>query len=357
MSVNNKKFYDLRTGQVVQIKDHFEDIAILNDNSKVRMTRLMDKNYYDEYVDPTDFMRNDNLLNNFAQKIRQIPDSAVQSMGYDVSEQYQHPNFQNNNNRPVDLNNLSGVGSFNPVSNESAVIQYDPEQEKADLLRKAQTMFGNGNNVNVDRFKNLIDEEDIPVIQPFNQRNQVQTPIPQPQEDQVQRIEVVRDDSGDVIREDVQQDIPLRREPQVQPQVQVYTSSKIEEDPIIQMFRNVKRNTSFKLNFLFENKIPRPDFIEMMEDSYNTSIIDFLADEFMKEILNNPDLIKGKIKDEINKMVYKSEAKVEKVATPKKEKKELPKPTPPTPPEDRILVEGKEPPKPTRTKKSQEKND
>jgi hypothetical protein len=49
------------------------------------------------------------------------------------------------------------------------------------------------------------------------------------------------------------------------------------EDPIITMFKNCKRNKDFKISLDIEDKIPRPDFIEMMEDSYTTSIIEFLA--------------------------------------------------------------------------------
>jgi hypothetical protein len=71
------------------------------------------------------------------------------------------------------------------------------------------------------------------------------------------------------------------------------------------MFRNVKRNTDFNIKFEINNKIPRLDFIEMMEDSYNTSIIDFLAEEFTNQILLNPQIIKNRIKDQIVLMLHK----------------------------------------------------
>ena len=356
MSFTNKKFYDLNTGKVVQIKDHFEDIAILNDNTKVRMTRLLDKNYYDEYIDPNDFMKNESLLSSFAQKIKQIPDSSVQGMKFENNEYYEQSS--NGGNRPVDLNNLPGVGSLRPVSNESAVIEYDPEEEKMELLRKAQNMFGNA-TVNVESFKKYMDDDDtdMPVIQPYRQQNQTVNKHQQlNQEDQVQRIEVVRnDETGDVIQESqvVVNNIALTQVSKTiqQPKVQ------IQEDPIIQMFKNVKRNNIFKLEITINDKIPRPDFIEMMEDSYNTSIIEFLADEFTQKILSNPDIIKEKIKDEITRIVYKSQVSEKKdrvfskeslnegVEKPKRKKAKL-NPTPPTPPKDRILVEGQEPPKP-----------
>jgi hypothetical protein len=51
----------------------------------------------------------------------------------------------------------------------------------------------------------------------------------------------------------------------------------------------------------------------MMEDSYNTSIIDFLATEFTNNLLKNQDIIKNKIKEEIERLVYKKESKVEKI--------------------------------------------
>jgi len=65
----------------------------------------------------------------------------------------------------------------------------------------------------------------------------------------------------------------------------------------------------FNISIEIENKIPRIDFIEMMEDSYETSIIDFLAEEFTDKIIRNPDFIKNLIKDKIDSIVYKKNIK------------------------------------------------
>jgi len=70
------------------------------------------------------------------------------------------------------------------------------------------------------------------------------------------------------------------------------------------MFKNVKKSVDFKFNVEVSNKIPRLDFIEMMEDSYETSIIEFLANEFTNNILSNPDIIKDSIKERIKQLVY-----------------------------------------------------
>jgi hypothetical protein len=47
----------------------------------------------------------------------------------------------------------------------------------------------------------------------------------------------------------------------------------------------------------------------MMEDSYNTSIIDFLAAEFTDNLLRNPQMIEDMIKQKIKEVVYGAEVK------------------------------------------------
>jgi hypothetical protein len=90
----------------------------------------------------------------------------------------------------------------------------------------------------------------------------------------------------------------------------VYQQSvQVQEDPIITMFKNVKRSKDFSISLEIKNKIPRPDFIEMMEDSYNTSIIDFLASEFTDNLLKNPHIIEDMIKQKIKELVYGVEVK------------------------------------------------
>jgi hypothetical protein len=84
--------------------------------------------------------------------------------------------------------------------------------------------------------------------------------------------------------------------------------TKPKEDPIYTMFRGVKRSVEFSLDLKLENKIPRLDFIEMMEDSYDKSIIDFLAEEFANELLKDPKSLKESIKAKIKEMVYSKTA-------------------------------------------------
>jgi hypothetical protein len=84
------------------------------------------------------------------------------------------------------------------------------------------------------------------------------------------------------------------------------------QDPVIGMFRNVKRNTEFKINLKVDGKIPRLDFIEMMEDSYEVSIIEYLADEFTNNLLRDPSIIRNKIISEIKSLIDKKNSSSEK---------------------------------------------
>ena len=171
------------------------------------------------------------------------------------------------------ISNSIGAASseFSPSSNESAVIQMSEEDEKAEIMRK----------YNVTEQPKTVSPEELLGETPVENIQQVQNNQP------------------------VQQ--PIQQAPIQQAQV---------EDPIISMFKNVKRIVDFKFDFSIDEKIPRIDFIEMMEDSYNTSIIEYLADEFTNKLLNDPSIIKNLIKEKIESLV-KDGVDVEKPTTKK----------------------------------------
>ena len=169
-----------------------------------------------------------------------------------------------------------------PSFDEPAVLPYDPEEERRELMAKAQSMFNGGSNAvqkQMDSLKSIIRED--------------------------------TNDDFDYNGEEIIENPQVSSRPFENRNENYMNNNNNSIDPIVQMFRNAKRNTDFKINFSISNKIPRLDFIEMMEDSYNTSIIDFLAEEFTNELLLNPEAIKNKIKDQISSMVYKSTQKIE----------------------------------------------
>lgn len=275
-----KKYTDLTTGNIIEVKDIFEDIVILGNNTKIKSNRLLDKNYFEEYIDPNSFFQNEGLLNTFTQKIRQIPDEVLSNIPYTVEDNSRQTQTFNPNNIP-------GSTSIKPLFNEPAILQSDPELEKQELMRKynilsnpeqaAQNQF--------EKFQHLLNEQPV---------------------ENIQRVEVNRDEVENIQRVEVNREGIVAEQPFANVHREV-TQPKVE-DPIIAMFRNCKRNKDFSISLQIDNKIPRPDFIEMMEDSYNTSIIDFLADEFTNQLLSDPNIIKEKIKLEIKNIVYGSQS-------------------------------------------------
>jgi hypothetical protein len=132
------------------------------------------------------------------------------------------------------------------------------------------------------------------------------------------------------------------------------------------MFKNVKRNLDFKINLKIDGKIPRLDFIEMMEDSYDVSMIEYLAEEFTNNLLIDPSFIRNKIIDEIKSMIDNkngvTKADIRKIPEVEKEVLNEGLPTPvksrrkpvgkkpevkeiikPLPPPTQIIQEGKDP--------------
>lgn len=250
MNFANRAFRNNKTGETVKVIDAFENIAILENKQKIDVKTLMDPNQFTEQIDPSSFFNNQGAYNELAEKIKTIPiDNIV--------DESMSPKFG---------------GEVQPAINESAIIQTTEEDEVAELARKY------GVNTNT---------EDTVVKQ-----NEAFQKLLNPEEPEqpVTRVNIDNNPQVEVSREYVQ---PVQQK---------------VEDPIITMFKNVKRNVNFNISIELSNKIPRLDFIEMMEDSYETSIIEFLSNEFTNQILNDPSQIKETIKREIHKLVYGQES-------------------------------------------------
>lgn len=269
MELKDRTFKDNKTGQTIKIVDSFKNIAVTSGGDRIDANRLLDVNHYTEELDPDRFLKNESTYNAFSEAIKSI-----------------------------DLNNIPDddsvhdvqVGSvdpaFQPPTNESAVIQYDEEVEREQLAKKYGLDMDKGAvNQQQAQFDEILNGGDsgekIPVVQKGNVR----------QEPKNTEKEFVQPNYTDV-------------KPKPQPTI---------EDPIITMFKNVKRKENFTLSIEIDDKIPRLDFIEMMEDSYETSIIEFLADDMLGKMLSDPKVLRNKIIQEITDLVYPDGKPVEEV--------------------------------------------
>ena len=300
MDYTGKKYKNRISGDIITIMDQYQNVAITSNKEKIDVNILLNDKLFipvenqsnnlfgskktDESVDPAQFF--DSTYREIAGKIISV----------DTSKLPEDNNFDVNIPRTYD--NL-------PVSNSNENIVYNssPEDEIEELKRKyeASSVDDSVRRQN-EIFSKILDPE-------VNNEPVVKNNIPyQEPTVEVQRFEVERPE--EVQRFEVQ-------------------------DPILNMFKGVKRNLDFKINLKIEGKIPRLDFIEMMEDSYEVSIIEFLADEFTNNIIKDPSYIRNIIFNEIKKMVNsndsnKSESKNEskpKEVKPKTPRKRAVRPT------------------------------
>ena len=252
-NLKDKRFTDVSSGKSFSIKDQYENIAILDNNEKVDVRRLLDSNYYEEYIDPKDFFSN-STYNLFADKVKSIPTDVI--------------------------NNMKDIGQ----SPTSVRILSDDDDERRALEAKASSMVSPQASMQkqYDMLRNIIDgnnDENL-VVESFDK------PI-------INNQQLAPQIKQNIISNQTRQEVR-------------------QEDPIISMFKNVKRVKDFNITLQVDGKIPRPDFIEMMEDSYEVSLIDFLAEEFTQSILSDPSFIKDKIKEEIRKIVFTKKPRTKK---------------------------------------------
>jgi hypothetical protein len=325
MSLANRSFKNNKTGEIIRVIDSFENIAVLENKQKVDVRTLTDVNYYTEQIDPKNFFNTQGAYNLLADKIKNIPQSVLS-------------NFNDENTSDENIYDKFG-SDITPQMNESAIIMSTEEDEKAELARKYGVSLDTESQVSRqnEAFARILGEDaedELPVVP----------------KQYVEQPPVVRVEAERPI---VNTERPIVNEYNPAPVVVV-------EDPIITMFKNVKRSKDFSISLEINNKIPRPDFIEMMEDSYNTSIIDFLASEFTDNLLKNPQIIEDMIKEKIKELVYgevvETETKVNDQITDSvtqvNSATQMPgHRNPPPPPSDRILKEGELPTKPKATRK------
>lgn len=96
--------------------------------------------------------------------------------------------------------------------------------------------------------------------------------------------------------------------------------TETRENPAHQMFRSLKRSQLLEIDVTISEMLPKKEFIQMWEESYDVSIIEYLADEFVNKYSKNPLLLKGIIMERIKEYAYGN------VSVPKVEEK-IKKPT------------------------------
>lgn len=280
-NVRNKKFTDVVSNKILTVNEQIENIAVLDNGQRIDVNRLLNPMYFDEYIDPNAFF-NTNTFNIFAEKIKSIPNEVLEKL---------------------------------PENDSAIIANYDVEEEKRMVVEKYNLQQNNRQGQisaqrQLELLKNIVGEEEYSndeltkMINPNPTPQQNITYNAPPQEETIIRINV---EDSEELKQEIATTPPekIRREvkQEVIQEVKPIIKEEVKEDPITTIFKNVKKNTDFSFSLDISEKIPRLDFLEMMEDSYEVSIIDYLASEFTKKLLTDPTLLKDKIANEIRSLI------------------------------------------------------
>ena len=263
-NVRNKKFTDVITNNVLTVNEQIENIVLLDNGQRIDISRLLNPMYFDEYIDPNSFFNNtsENMYNIFSEQVKSITNEVLDKL---------------------------------PQNDSLIISNYDIEDEKRMVAEKYNTQQNNQGQISAQRqlelLKNIVGEEEYS----NDELTKIMNIVPQ-------KSIITNQPQDDVIRINVEDSEEAKQEIITSP-MEKNRRDMYKEDPITTIFKNVKKNTDFSFTLEIFEKIPRLDFLEMMEDSYEVSIINFLAEEFIKKLMSEPNLIKDKIINEIKLLI------------------------------------------------------
>ncbi len=273
MELKGKRFINTN-GKISVVKDTFENITIFEDGSKVDTRILTNPEYYT--LMPTGPKKDS------YNALKQAPMTDKIDPNSFFKQEYSWAN----NLREIPIQEHQ-----RPIENESLIIQTDEEFEKEEILRKYKHLADDTQlDKNRQTMNKMLSDEDGYQNQPELYQEKI--------------------DRGTSVV-------------QVEPVVASRNNNIQEANPIIALFKKTKMNTDFKFTLDVNKKIPTINSIKMMEESFEFSIIEYLANEITENLLKHPEQIKDKIVEELKKLIEpkvrtKKKAETVKTVAPKK---------------------------------------
>ncbi len=298
MDLKGKRFVN-SNGRISVVKDTFENITIFEDGTKVDTRILMNPDYFT--LMPSGPRKETNILKQPIMEQVSVDRDKIDPNTF-FNQRYsivQEGEGQYNAQQKQ-------VESYN-VSDTGMTTHFDEEAEKEEILR---------------RNRHLMEQRDIQVAKQANQfKNSNGGILGKILEEEGIKIEnVTIPPSPELYQEQVARGTSAVQLDPVMNNNNITSNSFM--DPMIALFKRTKLTTPFKISLDIDKKIPNINYIKMMEESCDISIIEYLATEFTESLLRNPSQIKDRIIEELKKLIEpksKSRKKVEtKITTSKK---------------------------------------
>lgn len=92
---------------------------------------------------------------------------------------------------------------------------------------------------------------------------------------------------------------------------QPHIHQPVQENPEEALFKKLKRSLKMEFDLKVQEMVPTVEFIKMMNDNFETSIIDFLSNQIVNKLLSDPLSLRKQIKDQMETTVYGAPREIE----------------------------------------------
>lgn len=290
-SIIGKQFENRSNGEVAKVVSIDGNIAILENEQRISVERLLDGNHYGEST-----VMNESVGTNI------ISDNGLHNQLFNQIQGLSNDAINNAGNHGGDAQVEAGAGYVNPVESHSDaqrrmkgedVHNIDDPQYRAMLEKAKQDQLELDAKMRRQTAKvaKTIDgiEEDVNI--PVNRNLEGAT------------VEGRRETSVNMV-EDVGSDVTPVRHQTIQTNI----------NP---MFTKMKRTKKVLLKIDIEELMPSKDLLKMLEEGFEDSVLDYLTDEIAGKVLTD-NIIKSQIKAKLHEYVYgKPKAKRKPVAKKK----------------------------------------
>jgi hypothetical protein len=294
-SIIGKEFRNKSNNDVIKVATIEGNIAILENDHRISIERLLDTNYYvvnngsminentnvvstptpniDSDVDR--LMNGSALYNSLFRQIKSLDDETV--------------------NRANDVGGIQIDGDYiNPVESHSSAQQVLKSDNVSDTSDRYSEMIEEAkrNQLNLDakmRKQAALLGKTVDGIE-----SEVTIPVNNNLNGVTYEGDRNRDTSVKVI--DEAGHITSTTQPQPQPPIPT-------TEPINPMFAKMKRTQKVNLKIDINEMVPTKDLLKMLEEGFEDSVLDYLTDEIAGKVLSD-ETIKSQIKKKLTEYVY-----------------------------------------------------
>lgn len=277
-SIIGKQFKNRSNGEVIKVVSIDGNIAVLENNQRISVERLLDGNHYGEHVMVNESAVNMNNANNLHNQLF----SQIQSLSSDDVNRAGNHGGVTIENSTLYVNPVESHADAQRKLKGDTVYDYNDSQHQAMLekAKKDQLELEDKMRRQSSKVAKTIDGVEEEVIIPVNRNLEgIQT-------------EGERRETSVSITEPIGNGVTTQeRQPVVQ---------QSEVNP---MFTKMKRTKKVSLKIDIEEMIPSKDLLKMLEEGFEDSVLEYLTQEIAGKVLSDVN-IKSQIHKKLHEYVY-----------------------------------------------------